>query len=81
MEIILINIVLSFTNSLSRTSLYFSLKTRYIFSNLFSLAKTLQYVVTFKQAKAYAQDQDCGKVGNEREKSTAAIRPIQEGNV
>ena len=40
-EIILITIVLSFTNSLSRTSLYFSLKTSFVYSNLFSLAKTV----------------------------------------
>ena len=43
--------------------------------------KLLQYAVTFKQAKAYAQDQDCGKDGDEGEKSTATIRPIQEENV
>ena len=36
----LITIVRSFTNSLSRTSLYFSLKTSFVYSNLFSLAKT-----------------------------------------
>ena len=40
MEIILITIVPSFTNSLSRTSLSFSLKTSFVYSNLFSLAKT-----------------------------------------
>ena len=28
-----------------------------------------------------SEDLDCGKVGDEREKSTAAIRPIQEENV
>ena len=39
LEIILITTVLSFTNSLSRTSLYFSLKTSFVYSNLFSLAK------------------------------------------
>ena len=39
--IILITTVLSFTNSLSRTSLYFSLKTSFVYSNLFSLAKTV----------------------------------------
>ena len=36
LEIILIIIVLSFTNSLSRTSLYLSLKTSFVYSNLFS---------------------------------------------
>ena len=41
LEIILITIVLSFTNSLSRASLYFSLKTSFVYSNLFSLAKTV----------------------------------------
>ena len=39
-KLILITTVLSFTNSLSRTSLYFSLKTSFVYSNLFSLAKT-----------------------------------------
>ena len=34
--IILITTVLSFTNSLSRTSFYFSLKTSFVYSNLFS---------------------------------------------
>ena len=37
----LITIVLSFANSLSRTSLYFSLKTSFVYSNLFSLSKTV----------------------------------------
>ena len=41
LEIILITIVLSFTNSLSRTSLCFSLKTSFVYSNLFSLTKTV----------------------------------------
>ena len=41
LNLILITIVWSFTNSLSRTSLYFSLKTSFVYSNLFSLAKTL----------------------------------------
>ena len=41
LEIILISTVLSSTNSLSRTSLYFSLKTSFVYSNLFSLAKTV----------------------------------------
>ena len=45
LEIILITTVLSFTNSLSRTSLYFSLKTSFVYSNLFSLAKTVHMVV------------------------------------
>ena len=36
LEIILITIVLSFSNSLSRTSLYFSLKTSFVYSNLFN---------------------------------------------
>ena len=38
---ILIIIVLSFTNRLSRTSLYLSLKTSFVYSNLFSLANGL----------------------------------------
>ena len=41
LEINLIIIVLSFTNRLSRTSLYLSLKTSFVYSNLFSLAKTV----------------------------------------
>ena len=45
LEIILITIVRSFTNSLSRTSLYFSLKTSFVYSNLFSLAKTVTILV------------------------------------
>ena len=44
--IILITTVLSFTNSLSRTSLYFSLKTSFVYSNLFSLAKTVNFIVS-----------------------------------
>ena len=40
--LILITIVRSFTNSLSRTSLNFSLKTSFVYSNLFSLAKTVK---------------------------------------
>ena len=40
-KLILITTVLSFTNSLSGTSLYFSLKTSFVYSNLFSLAKTV----------------------------------------
>ena len=43
--IILIIIVLSFTNRLSRTSLYLSLKTSFVYSNLFSLAKTVTITV------------------------------------
>ena len=31
--------------------------------------------------KSGLRDQDCGKVGDEREESTAAIRPIQEENM
>ena len=42
LEITLIIIVLSFTNRLSRTSLYLSLKTSFVYSNLFSLAKTVE---------------------------------------
>ena len=38
--LILITTVLSCTNSLSRTSFDFSLKTSFVYSNLFSLAKT-----------------------------------------
>ena len=41
LSLILITIVRSFTNSLSLTSLYFSLKTSFVYSNLFSLAKTV----------------------------------------
>ena len=51
LELILITIVLSFTNSLSRTSLCFSLKTSFVYSNLFSLAKTVTircYIQTSK---------------------------------
>ena len=54
LEIILITIVLSFTNSLSRTSLYFSLKTSFVYSNLFSLAKTVTircYIQTSKRVR------------------------------
>ena len=40
-ETILITTVLSFTNSLSRTTFIFSLKTSFVYSNLFSLAKTV----------------------------------------
>ena len=36
LEIIFITVVRSFTNSLSRTSLYFSLKTSFVYSNLLS---------------------------------------------
>ena len=52
---ILISIVLSFTNSLSRTSLYFSLKTSFVYSNLFSLAKTVTircYIQTSKRVRS-----------------------------
>ena len=41
LEMILITTVLSCTNSLSRTSFDFSLKTSFVYSNLFSLAKTV----------------------------------------
>ena len=40
MTIILIIIVLSFTNRLSCTSLYLSLKTSFVYSNLFSFSQT-----------------------------------------
>ena len=53
--IILITAVLSFTNRLSRTSLYFSLKTRFVYSNLFSLAKTVTircYIQTGKRVRS-----------------------------
>ena len=46
---------MSFTNSLSRTSLYLSLKTSFVYSNLFSLAKTVSircYIQTSKQSFA-----------------------------
>ena len=55
LEITLIIIVLSFTNSLSRTSLYFSLKTSFVYSNLFSLAKTVTircYIQTSKRVRS-----------------------------
>ena len=55
LEIILITIVRSFTNSLSRTSLYFSLKTSFVYSNLFSLAKTVTircYIQTSKRVRS-----------------------------
>ena len=41
LEMILITTVLSCTNSLSRTSFDFSLKTSFVYLNLFSLAKTV----------------------------------------
>ena len=41
LEIILITTLLSFTNGLSRTSFDFSLKTSFVYLNLFSLAKTV----------------------------------------
>ena len=47
LEIILITTVLSFTNSLSRTSLYFSLKRSFVYSNLFSLAKTVTILLSY----------------------------------
>ena len=53
--LILITTVLSFTNSLSRTSLYFSLKTSFVYSNLFSLAKTVTircYIQTSKRIRS-----------------------------
>ena len=53
--LILITTVLSFTNSLSRTSLYFSLKTSFVYSNLFSLAKTVTircYIQTSKRLRS-----------------------------
>ena len=55
LEIILIIIVLSFTNRLSRTSLYLSLKTSFVYSNLFSLAKTVTircYIQTSKRVRS-----------------------------
>jgi len=54
-RVILITNVLSFTNSLSRSSLYFSLKTSFIYSNLFSLAKTVTircYIQTSKRVRS-----------------------------
>ena len=54
-EIILIIIVLSFTNRLSLTSLYLSLKTSFVYSNLFSLAKTVTircYIQTGKRVRS-----------------------------
>ena len=50
-KLILIIIVLSFTNRLSRTSLYLSLKTSFVYSNLFSLAKTVTTRVVTVLAK------------------------------
>ena len=41
LEMILITTVLSCTNSLSRTSFDFSLKSSFVYSNLFSLAETV----------------------------------------
>ena len=55
LEITLIIIVLSFTNRLSRTSLYLSLKTSFVYSNLFSLAKTVTircYIQTGKRVRS-----------------------------
>ena len=55
LQIILITIVLSFTNSLSRTNLYFSLKTSFVYSNLFSFAKTVTihcYIQTSKSVRS-----------------------------
>ena len=54
-SLILIIIVLSFTNRLSRTSLYLSLKTSFVYSNLFSLAKTVTircYIQTSKRVRS-----------------------------
>ena len=53
---ILITTVLSCTNSLSRTSFDFSLKTSFVYSNLFSLAKTVTIRCDI-QTKAYAHSQ------------------------
>ena len=53
--VILITTVLSFTNSLPRTSLYFSLKISFVYSNLFSLAKTVTircYIQTSKRVRS-----------------------------
>ena len=55
LEIILITIVLRLTNNVSRTSLYFSLKTIFVCSNLFSLAKTVTiryYIQTNKRVRS-----------------------------
>ena len=57
--------VLSFMNSLSRTSLYFSLKTSFVYSNLFSLAKTVTircYIQTSKRVRSPSSA--CKKAGN-----------------
>ena len=51
LEIILIITVLSFTNILSRTSFDFSLKTSFVYSNLFSLAKTVTIRIVTALAK------------------------------
>ena len=84
MEIILITIVRSFTNSLSRTSLYFSLKTSFVYSNLFSLAKTVTircyiqtFVVTFKHSLLHSRAFTRGKEhldGMDRDVSQSVLR-------
>ena len=65
LEIILITTVLSFTNSLSRTSLYFSLKTSFVYSNLFSLAKRRHaqlLKITIHQLFHYCSLRQCYRV-------------------
>ena len=49
--LILITTVLSCANSLSRTSFDFSLKTSFVYSNLFSLAKTVTIRIVTVLAK------------------------------
>ena len=64
LEIILITTVLSSTNSLSHTSLYFSLKTSFVYSNLFSLAKTVTircYCNSFSQTEEVWINKTCLK--------------------
>ena len=59
LEIILITTVLSFTNSLSRTSLYCSLKTSFVYSNLFSLANIKKHLISeWNFPKSYSDDYD-----------------------
>ena len=55
LEIILITIVLTFTKSLSRTSLHFSPKTSFVYSNLFIFAKFVAiryYIQTSKRVRS-----------------------------
>ena len=57
LEIILITIVLSFSNSLSRLALILALRQVSFIQTSSVWLKLLQYVVTFKQANVYAHPQ------------------------